>query len=151
MAVLICYCFDWMWLRFVTSEATLRFVEWRGFDAARLSPHAIAWNGQHFEFGIACTFADVFCGALPLLWVRRASLLRNAGFIAAFAVGLFAFNLLRQSVADLLFGAGVPWTLADNAIGALSYFAVWVFLVRWLERTASITRPTASTASLVSP
>ena len=140
-----------MWLRFVTSEATLRFVEWRGFEAVRLSPHAIAWGGQHFEFGIACTFADVFCGALPLLWVRRAGVPRNAGYIAAFAVGLFAFNLLRQSLADVLFGAGLAWPLADNAVGALSYFAVWVFLVRWLERAVSITPRIAATASAVSP
>ena len=151
LAVVLCYQFHWMALRFVTSEATLRFVTWLGYAGERLSAHQIAWNGQVFEYGIACTFADVFCGALPLLWVRRAGVLRNAEFVVAFAAGLFAFNLFRQAVTDLLFGAGVPWSLADNVIGGLSYFAVWVFLVRWLERGSPSTPAIAATPSVATP
>ena len=151
LAVLICYQFSWTWLRFVTSDVALHFAFWRGYPAERLSPHLIAWNGHQFEFGIACTFADVCCGALPLLWLRNASLLRNGLSFIAFAVGLFVLNLLRNAVTDVAFSAGVAWPLADNAIGALSYFAVWVFLVRRLERDAAITSFTASTASLVTP
>lgn len=163
-AVLVCYQLHWTWLRFVTSEATLRFVEWCGYAAERLSPHSIAWNGQRFEFGISCTFADVFCGALPLLWVRHRGLLRNGALVVAFAAGLFAFNLFRQGLADVAFAAGVPWRYADLTVGGLSYFAVWVFLVRTLERSfgtapavrtpqqSSANSPvTAATPSSVSP
>lgn len=150
-AVLICYQFDWTWLRFLTSEATMYFAAWRGYTVQRLSPDLIAWNGQQFQFGIACTFADVFCGAVPLFWVRSTGILRNVANVIVLAGGLFAFNLLRQGATDLVFSAGVSWTLADNAIGALSYFGVWVFLVRWLERSSAITPLAAPTASAVAP
>jgi hypothetical protein len=151
LAVLICYQFEWTWLRFATSEATLRFVEWCGYPGRRLSPHLIAWNDQRFEFGIGCTFADVFCGAVPLLWIRSAGILRNSAFVIVFAAGLFVFNLLRQATADLIFAAGAPWALADNILGGLSYFAVWVFLIRWLERSFATTPVTAATPSAVVP
>ena len=154
LAVLVCYRLDWSWLSFITSEAVLRFVGWLGFAVERLSPRQIAWNGQRFEFGIACTFADVFCGALPLLWLRSAGVWRNAADIAAFAAGLFAFNLLRQATAALLFAAGAPWALTDAVIGGLGYFVVWTFLVRRLERDAaapSRTSRTAATPSAVAP
>jgi len=150
-AVLICYQLQWTWLRFLTSEATLRFVGWCGYTGERLSPNLIAWHGQQFQFDIACTYADVFCGALPFLWIRGTSLVRNAASVAAFAAGLFAFNLLHQAATDLAFIAGVPWTLADETIGGLSYFAVWVFLVRRLERSSAITLPTAATPAAVVP
>ena len=151
LAVLICYQFHWTWLRFMTSEASLVFAQWRGFMVERLSPDLIAWGGHRFEFGIACTFADVFCGAIPMLWIWQAGVRRNVAFIAAFAVGLFACNILRNLGTDLVFSAGVPWTVADNLIGALSYFAVWVFLVRHLERNGIKAAWTAATPSAVAP
>jgi len=153
-AVLLCYQFEWTGLRYLTSEVALRFAEWRGFAANRLGTDLIAWNGERFRFGIGCTFADVFCGAIPLIWVRSFGAPRNILNIGVLAVGLLGFNLLRRTLTDLIFGfaAWVPWPVLDQAIGGLSYFAVWVCLVRWLEQHASPMRATtAATPSAVAP
>jgi len=149
--VVACYQFHWTWLRFITSEVSLRFAAWRGYAVERLAADVIAWNGHRFIFGIACTFADVFCGALPILWIRRAGVARNGLVFLAFGVSLFVFNILRNLVTDTLFSAGVPWSLTDQGIGALSYFGIWVFLVRWVERTSAMTSITPATPSVVSP
>jgi hypothetical protein len=151
LAVVICYQFDWTWLRFISSEATLRFVSWFGYTGERLSSHLIAWNGERFEFGIACSFADVICGALPLLWIRNLGIVPNTALMVGAAAGLVAFNLLRQAAADMMFMTGLSWSVTDSIIGGLSYFAVWAFIVRWHERNSAITASTAATPSEVIP
>ena len=133
LAVLVCFQFDWNFLRYLTSEIALRFAELRGFHSVRLGPGLIAWGGAQFEFSISCIFADVFCGAAPLLWVSSLDLPRNLRNIAVFAIALLAFNLLRRCLTDLCFNHGVPWVVVDQLIGGMSYFAVWVCLVRWFE------------------
>jgi len=152
LAVLLCYRFDWTGLRYLTSEAALQFAQWRGYEATRLGNDLISWGGAHFQFGIACTFADVFCGAIPLLWVRKFGLAHNGAIIAVFAALLFACNLIRLAGTDLLFSAGVPSSIADNAMGGLGYFAAWICFVRWFERHAGpATSITAATPSAVTP
>lgn len=149
--VVACLQFQWTWLRFVTSEASLRFALLRGYTVERLSPDVIAWGGHRFVFNTDCTFADVICGALPLLWIRHAGLARNGLVLLVVATGLYVFNLLRNLLVDTLFSAGLPWSITDQSIGALAYFLVWVFLVRWVERTSAMTSSTAATPSVVSP
>lgn len=133
VAVVICYQLKWDSLRYVTSEVVLRFAEWRGFHAERLGSDLISWNGELFQFGVACTFADVFCGAVPLVWIWRLGLVCNLMHVAGLAVALFTFNLFRDCLTDLIFSAGVPWIVADQVIGGAAYFAVWVCVARWLE------------------
>jgi hypothetical protein len=133
VAVVVCYQFSWEDLRYITSEIVLRFAEWRGLQAERLGPHLVFWNGELYRFDIACTFVDVFCGAIPLIWVWRFGVVGNLMNVAGFAAALFAFNLFRDCVADLVFSAGAPWFLADQVVGGAAYFAVWVCIVRWLE------------------
>jgi len=130
-AVVACYQFNWDSLRYLTSEVALRFAELRGFPAERLGPDLISWNGGLYQFGIACTFADVFCGAVPLVWGSGAAC--NIRNIVGLAAALFVFNLIRRCLTDLVFSAGAPWPVADQAIGGAAYFAVWVCLVRWRE------------------
>ena len=146
-----CLQFQWTWLRFVTSEASLRFALWRGYAVERLSADIIVWGGHRFVFNTDCTFVDVICGALPLLWIRHAGVTRNGRDFLVVGTGLFAFNILRNLLVDTLFSAGLPWSLTDQAIGALAYFLVWVFLVRWVERTCAMTSTTAATPAVVSP
>lgn len=135
LAVVACYRFEWTGLRYATSEVALRLAEWRGFPAARLGTDLIAWGGHRFQFGIACTFADVLCGAIPLLWIGALGATRNAVNVLAFAAGLLAFNLVRRCTTDIVFGSvDLPWSVLDQALGGLSYFLVWMFLVRWRER-----------------
>jgi len=132
-AVVVCYQFEWGDLRYFTSEVALRFADWRGFPAQRLGPYLIGWNGSLFQFGIGCTFADVFCGAIPLLWISWLGMIRNLRNIAGLAVALFIFNIIRRCLTDFIFSAGVPWLVADEGIGGVAYFAVWVCLVKWCE------------------
>ena len=133
LAVLICYQFDWTLLRFLTSEAVLRITAALGFPAARLSPDALRIGGLQLRFVIACTFADVFCGALPLLWNGQRSYLRNLLDFAMFAAGLFLFNLLRLECGLLAYLNGVPWEVAHGIEGGIAYFLVWL----WIERRRS--------------
>lgn len=158
-AVVVCYRLDWTWLGFLTSEVVLRWVHLLGFDGERISPIVIAWRGEQFAFGIACTYADVWFGAIPLLWRRDLGVGRNLGAQVLFAAGLLGFNLIRQAATALVFAAGVPWSVTDAVSGGLGYFAVWAFLVAWLERSPTAARPampairsrTAATAPLVVP
>jgi hypothetical protein len=148
VAVLACYRFDWMWLRLLTSEAALRFAEWRGFSVERLGPDLIAWNAGRFQFGIACTFVDVFCGAIPLIWMRAWRIDRNLLAIGGLAAAIAVFNLLRRMGTDLAFSLGVPWAVADAVFGGLGYFVVWAGLVRWHEWHAALgTRHESAVAS----
>jgi hypothetical protein len=132
-AVFACYQFKWDDLRFITSEAALRFAEWRGCQVERLGPDLISWNGTMYHFGIACTFADVFCGAIPLLLIWRSGVIYNLVNVVAFGAVLSVFNVFRICLTDLIFSTGAPWVIADQVIGGAAYFIVWAFLLRWLR------------------
>jgi hypothetical protein len=132
-AVFACYRFQWWGLRYLTSEVVLRFAGFRGYPTERLGPDLISWNNGLYHFGIACTFADVFCGAIPLVWMWSVGVFRNLANLTVFAVVLFAFNVLRLYLTDLVFTAGASWLVADQVIGGAAYFAVWVCLMKWIE------------------
>src|SRR5438045_3008292 len=68
LAVAGCYLFRWEWLRFLTSEANLLLDRAAGLRLERLSFDTVRWHGNRYQYQIACTFADVWCGAVPLLW-----------------------------------------------------------------------------------
>jgi hypothetical protein len=142
-AVVLCYQFRWDLLRFVVSELNLRLDALMGVTLQRMSADTVMWHGQLYRYVIACTFADVWCGAIPLIWdLRRLGgppkqvLLgwgHNFARILVFGVVLIAFDAFRLSVSDVLFAAGVPWDLAHGIVGGLAYFAVWVWI--WNHRS----------------
>jgi len=136
--VVITYQFRWGWLRFATSEAILRISASLGTVSARLSFDTIRIQGQLFRVVIACTFVDVFMGSIPLLWNFKKSLLRNASRLTAAAIILFAFNVVRLEIAQVLYARGVSWTLADEVLEGFAYFAVWLFI--WWHRSWELTR-----------
>ena len=103
-----------------------------GVFLQRIGPETVMFRGQVYRYVIACTFADVFCGAIPLLWDLRSTVLRNLALLAAFAVVLFAFNIFRLSLSDALFAHGVSWNLGHNVVSGFAYFAVWSWL--WPHR-----------------
>lgn len=88
----------------------------------------VTWRGVTYHYEIACIFADVWCGALPLLWKARQSLAANLRHLAWFSVGLMAFNVLRLSASDVLFSWGMPWVWAHEALGGAAWFAVWAYV-----------------------
>ena len=54
------------------------------------------------------------------------------------ALALFAFNVFRLSVSDVLFAVGLPWDLAHNVISGFAYFLVWVWVWRHRADSAAI-------------
>jgi exosortase/archaeosortase len=124
------YQMSWNWLRFVTSECVLRISAWLGMTTLRLSFDTIRVGGQATQYVIACTFVDVFMGAIPLLWNLKNSVLRNGSLLVATAGILFGFNVVRLELAQVLHCQGVPWTVADEVLGGVAYFVVWLAIWR---------------------
>jgi hypothetical protein len=132
--VTVTHQLGWEWLRFLTSEAVLRLSQSLGLAAARVSADTIRVQGELFGFVTSCTLVDVFAGTIPLAWNVRKPIAANLLVVVALGTGLFAFNILRLQCTQLLYAVGVPWLLADEVIGGVSYFAVWLFLVSWFSR-----------------
>lgn len=132
VGVLICYQFEWNWLRYLTSELNLRLDALAGVHLQRISHDTVLWAGRTYHYVNACTFADVFCGSIALLWNLRKTILQNVGRIAVYGIVLLAFNVFRLSLSDVLFAAGLSWDVAHNAISGISYFLVWTYL--WKTR-----------------
>lgn len=130
VAVVICHLFSWHALRYWTSELNLRLDLLAGIHLQRMSFDQVLWKGVLYRYQIACTLADVWCGAIPLLWNWRRSIFQNLTLLAGFAAALFALNIFRLSLSDILFAAGLPWDLAHNVISGITYFIVWVWIWR---------------------
>jgi hypothetical protein len=69
-------------------------------------------------------------GSIPLLWNLENSVLRNILRLLAAAPLLFAFNVVRLELGHVLYYWGAPWTAADQVLGGLAYFAVWLSIWR---------------------
>ena len=124
--VVVSHQFEWMWLRFVTSEALLRISVPLGLTMSRVSPDTLSVPGMFVRFVTSCTFIDVYFGAVPIVWDTRKSPLTNFGHLIPLGLGLFAFNLFRLEIAQQLYAEGVSWTVCDQVLGGLAYFVVWV-------------------------
>jgi hypothetical protein len=135
--VVLTHQLHWNWLRFATSEAVLRASAMAGLATERVSLDVIRVEGELFRFVTSCTFIDVCMGSIPLLWVLRKSLLWNASWLTLVQSMFMAFNLVRLVVAQILHARGLPWIIADQVIGGIAYFAVW--LVIWSLRSWSFT------------
>jgi hypothetical protein len=98
----------------------------------RVSRDVVSLRGQLFEYSVSCTFVDVFCGAIPLLWNRHRPAARNLLMVAEVAGGMFIFNIFRLTLGFLLYDHGVPWALGHEAMSGVAYFMVWLWLMRQL-------------------
>ena len=139
MLVAACHQLRWGWLCFITSEAVLRMSTALGLSALRLSSDTIVVHGQAVCYVTSCTFIDVLAGAIPLLWDIHRSLRANAGKLLIAAALLFAFNLVRLELAQLVHAAGISWETADGVVGGIAYFLVWLAIwprCNWAEREA---------------
>lgn len=139
------YQMSWEWLRFLTSECVLRISASLGMMTSRLSFDTILVGRQATQYVIACTFVDVFMGSIPLLWNLKNSVLRNGSLLIVTAGALFGFNVVRLELAQVLHYRGVPWIVADEVLGGVAYFLVWLAL--WRLRSWEIWRPFATSAS----
>jgi hypothetical protein len=135
LAVTICYCFRWEFLRFLTMELNLRLDALAGVHLQRITFDTVAWNGATYHYAIACTMADVWCGAIPLIWDIRSRVVANLRYLAILTVALFTFNVFRLSVSDVLVAAGLSWDLGHNVISGVAYFLIWTII---RKRTKSL-------------
>src|ERR1044072_5539212 len=92
LAVVVCYRFEWMWLKAITADLNLRLDHLAGVPLERVSLDTVRLETEPFRYVIACTFADVWCAALALVWNPRQSAARNVGFLGVFTAGLFVLN-----------------------------------------------------------
>lgn len=131
LAVVACYQFSWLWLRHWTLLMNAALDRLSGVVLQPVAADTVTWHGAVYRYVIACTFADVWCGAVPLLWDLCRSVRRNLVLLAAFTAGLAAFNIIRLSFSDVVFAWGVPWDLAHNVVSGVAYFVVLEFVVRF--------------------
>lgn len=134
LALLLCYQFDWTFLRSLTLEWNLRLDALFGVHLQRISSDTVLWNGSTYRYVIACTFADVWCAALPLIWNVRTRVSENLLLLALFTPALLAFNIFRLSISDALVAAGLSWNVGHNVISGLSYFVIWEFVRRRMKQ-----------------
>lgn len=125
-AVALCHSFHWMWLCALTQRANLAVDSWFGVIMQPLTATTIEFRGVLYQYKVSCTFVDVWCGLIPLLWMRRKSVQWNVAWLGIWALGLFAFNIARLSLSDILFAHGVSWTLAHSVLGGVCYYLVWL-------------------------
>jgi len=134
------YQTSWDWLRLLTSECVLQISALLGMTTSRLSFDTILVGQHTTQYVIPCTFVDVFLGAIPLLWNLKNSAVRNFSLIVLSAGALFAFNVVRLEFAQILRYQGVPWSVADEVLGGVAYFLVWLTIWRlrsWEPWTSS--------------
>lgn len=125
---------QWSGLRYLTSKAVLCLSRSAGLSVERVSTDTVRVQGNLFRFVTSCTFVDVVIGAIPLVWVLKRSIADNLLTVLPLTVGLFAFNLARLEMSQLLFARGASWILADGLLGGVAYFAVWIFIVFWFRK-----------------
>src|SRR6478672_8746380 len=74
LAVALCHCFQWTWLGALTQRANLAVDAWFGIYMQPLTATTILFRGVLYEYKVSCTFADVWCGLVPLIWIRTKSI-----------------------------------------------------------------------------
>jgi exosortase/archaeosortase len=146
LAVLICYQFHWEWLRALTCDWNIRLDALMGVNLQKIAYDTVVYRGVTYHYAVACTMADAFCGALPLIWNTRHSVVRNLGLIAAFAAILFVFNVSRLSFSDVLFAKGLSWDWAHNVVSGVCYFILWEWILSL--KTFEVSRQSAPNAQL---
>jgi len=150
--VIVCHQFDWILLRYVTAECVFRLSQFLKMDMVRPAADSVELNNIRFQFTVACTQIDVFCGAIPLIWNLAVPVRRNLAKLLVVFVCLFAFNTLRLQFGYTLFAHGVPWILAHDCIAGLNLFLIFLWVVRQAElltgrpsRTIQTTQTTQTT------
>jgi hypothetical protein len=139
VAVGVCYLFEWRWLRVVTLQLNALLDGLAGIHLQRIGFDTVEWRGAIYKYQIACTLADVWCGAIPLVWNLRKSVLRNIVYVLGVGAAMMAFNVVRLSFSDVLFARGMSWDLAHNVVSGISYYLVWMWI--WHTRTWALDRP----------
>jgi exosortase/archaeosortase len=137
LAVLLCYQFQWHWLRGLTCDLNLRLDALFGVHLQKIAYDTVVYRGAIYHYVVACTMADAFCGTIPLIWDVRKNIPRNLAFIAVVAIVMLTFNVVRLSFSDVLFAWGLSWNWAHNVVSGVCYFLLW----EWILSRKTLTSP----------
>lgn len=137
--VVLCYLFQWWWLRSATTTILVQVSAWLGVPMLRVAPDVVSLDGLLIQFIVPCTMVDAFFGAIPLLW-RRSETWRNLPRLGAIFAGVTLLNLFRLELGFFAIQHGWPWWLAHEVVAGFAYFAVFLLIVRteaWAPPTAN--------------
>jgi hypothetical protein len=130
VAVAICYLFQWKFLRSLTADLNLQFTSMFGIHWVRLASDVAMFHGQQYRYAIACTMADAWCGAIPLVWNVGGRAWKNLAYLAGLAVLMFGFNTIRLAVSSLMMSYGVSRLFGHDSLSAVAYLMVWLLIQR---------------------
>jgi hypothetical protein len=137
----VVHLFDWNWLRGFTVDSLMQISAVLGIPMLRHSFDVIRVAGINAKFEVACTLIDAYFGAIPLLWRTTISWPRNLLRMVALMGGMFVLNIVRLEFGFAALTRGVPWWLAHEVVSGVTYFLIYIFIVRqhaWDQsRTAS--------------
>jgi len=129
VAVVVCYLFDWAWLRATTTTTLVEISRLLGVPMHRTGEDLIELRGMHVQFVVACTMVDAFFGAIPLLWRTSVSVPRNFLRLFAVFVGVFVVNIFRLEAGFIALNKGIPWWLGHESVAGVTYFCLLLFIV----------------------
>ena len=138
--VVLCYLFEWTWLRTLTTHSFVVALDFFGVSVVRLSQDTLMHRGQLYRFVVSCTAVDAFFGSIPLLWMIEKSLLRNLLFFGVYFLCLSVVNVARIAVGFVAFDRGVSWWLSHEVVAGIFYFALFLWIAR--RRGWSFASPT---------
>jgi hypothetical protein len=137
----VCHLYGWDWLRVLTTDTLMQISAMLGLPMHRVSPDVIRIAGITAQFVVSCTLVDAYFGAIPLLWRTTISWPRNLLRMVALMGGMFVLNIVRLEFGFAALTRGVPWWLAHEVVSGVTYFLIYIFIVRqhaWDQsRTAS--------------
>jgi exosortase/archaeosortase len=144
--VAACYLYDWSWLRVLTTVTLVQISAALGVPMLRSSADVISVAGVTAQFVVACTMIDAFFGAIPLLWRTTAAWTQNVLRLGVVLVAVFALNIFRLELGFIAMTKGVPWWLAHEVVSGLTYFCLYLYIVReraWDESEAADSKSAA--------
>jgi hypothetical protein len=133
----VCYFYDWHALRALTTATLVQISAFLGVPMQRIGMDLISVAGVNAKFVVACTMIDAYFGAIPLLWRTKISWTQNLLRLGLVAGGVFVLNITRLELGFIAMTRGVPWWLAHEVVSGVTYFCLYLFIVRqkaWSSR-----------------
>lgn len=128
--VVICYRFEWHWLRNSTASIVVQLSGWLGLPVKQPASGIMEMDGTFYIFYLSCTMIDVFFAASALLWSFCLPVARNFLALVYLFFFVFALNILRLEAGfQLLHRFHVSNIVAHEIIGGVAYFIVLVRVV----------------------
>jgi hypothetical protein len=131
VAVGLCHLLEWYWLCVLTASLNQQGSAMLGVPCYRLAPDLLGFPGVTARFVVSCTMADVWCGAIPLVWDLEEGISSNLSYLVYLAVVVFVLNTVRLAASNfVVFRLGVPWTIGHQSLAALGYLLIWLLIQR---------------------